>query len=108
MIHCGAQKSSRRHHNFMIRTIQIICKPCHKCELMKQRIKFLIQCLEFKHHIKIKYALEHIKDIRKAEDYGLNITQLPLTLINGEVAFAGHVKGDHIVRMKLEEFMRRD
>lgn len=92
----------------MIRTIEIICKPCHKCELMEKRIRFLIQCLEFKNHIKIKYHFKHIKDIRMAENYGLNITQLPLTIINGEVAFAGHVKGDHIVRMKLEEYMRRD
>lgn len=95
-----------------IRTIEIVCLPCHKCEILIERIETIIRCLEFKYGTRIKCAFAHIdskKEIVAAlARYGYAINQLPITLINGEIAFIGHVKGENVIRWKLEEILRAE
>ncbi len=90
----------------MIKTIEIICKPCHKCELLEERIKYIIRCMEMQQSIKIKYEFKHNTNIRDVAKYSFNMTQMPILLINGNVEFAGNVKEEHLIRIKLEEIMK--
>jgi hypothetical protein len=93
-----------------IKKVEIICIPCHKCEILKERIETITQCLEFKYNMRIKYELIHCENkkevIAALARYGYSINQLPITLINGEIAFIGHVKGENVIRWKLEEIMK--
>ncbi len=95
-----------------IKKIEIICSPCHKCQILKERILTIIRCLEFKYETRIRYELIHHENkkeiIELLTHYGYAINQLPVTLINGEVAFIGHVKGENVIRWKLEEIMKSD
>jgi len=91
----------------MIQTIEIICKPCHKCDLMIQRISYILHCIQNQSGLKLKYELKLNKNIHEAEKYGYNVTQLPVVKINGDIEFVGHVKEEHLIRMKLEEIIRQ-
>jgi len=95
-----------------IKKIEIICFPCHKCDLLKERIEVIIACLEFKYGRKMKYEFIHQdgkKEILAALlQYGYTIKNLPITLINGEIAFLGHVKGENVIRWKLEDILKTD
>jgi|GEM_PF-542289 len=95
-----------------IKKIEIICPPCHKCELLQERIETIINCLEFKYNVRIRYEFVHLQTKREIIGflmrYGYVINQLPITLINDEVAFIGHVKGENVIRWKLEEIMKRE
>jgi len=88
----------------LIQTIEIICKPCRKCELLLERIETIIRCIETRESIRIKYKLKLNGNIlHAATKYGYAINKLPLVIINGSVEFVGHVKQEHLIRMKLEE-----
>ena len=95
-----------------VKKVEIICIPCHKCDILKERIEIVIHCLEFKYSTKMKYEFIHRKErkevIAALAHYGYTINQLPITLINGEIAFIGHVKGENVIRWKLEEILRTD
>lgn len=93
-----------------IKKIEIICLPCHKCELLKERITTIAHCLEFKYSIRILYELIHHSRRKEVMEFithnGYTIKQLPVVFINGELCFFGHVKGENIIRWKLEEIMK--
>jgi hypothetical protein len=93
-----------------IKKIEIICPPCHNCELLQERIETIIHCLEFKYNTRIKYDFIHYETKKEIVGflarYGFTINQLPITLINGEISFIGHVKGENVIRWKLEEIMK--
>ncbi len=94
-----------------IKKIEIICLPCHKCELLQERIYTITRCLEFKYNTKIRFEFIHYQFKREIlmqlMRYGFAFNQMPITLINGEVVFIGHVKGENVVRWKLEEIMKK-
>jgi len=90
----------------LIKTIEIICKPCHKCELLKERIHNIIQYMELQKRIKIRYEFNHNTNVLDASKYGYAINQLPLVIINGNIEFVGHVKEEYLIRIKLEEINR--
>ena len=54
----------------------------------------------------MKYEFVHYQDMKKIAQFGYAVNELPVVLINGQLAFSGHVKGEHLVRMKLEEIMK--
>jgi hypothetical protein len=89
-----------------IKKIEIVCRPCHKCEVLKERIKTIIQALEFKYSIRIKHEFIHYEKIKEISRFGYSIKELPVLFINGEVAFIGHVQGESAIRMKLEEILK--
>jgi hypothetical protein len=95
-----------------IKKIEIICPPCHKCEILKERIEVIINCLEFKYNTRISYDFIHRETKKEVIDflvhYGYTINQLPITLINDEICFIGHVKGENVIRWKLEEIMKTE
>jgi len=89
-----------------IKRIEIICRPCHKCEVLKERIETIIKCLEFKYSMRMKYEFIHYQSIKEISAFGYSIKELPVLLINGEVAFIGHVQGESAVRLKFEEILK--
>lgn len=95
-----------------IRKIEIICLPCHKCAILKERIETIIQCLEFAYHTRIKYDFKHRETKKEVVEflvrYGYAINQLPIALVNDEVCFIGHVKGENVIRWKFEEIMKAE
>ena len=90
----------------MIKSIEIICKPCHKYELLQERVNRVIATIQEREHIKIKCDIKYNNNIVDANQLGYSLAQLPVLLINGNVEFAGHVKEVHLIRMKLEEIMK--
>jgi hypothetical protein len=84
-----------------IRTIEIMCVPCSKCELVTGFITNAIKAIEFKNKLKIAYEFKHTPNLMQATKYSVNPSQTPIVIINGEVAFAGQVTPD-IVKKKLE------
>ena len=89
-----------------MKTIEIICKPCPKCLLLKEKIRNILNCLQQKYNVKIPYELKHNPDIRAAEMLGYAASQLPVVLIDGYVEFVGNVKEESLIRMKLENSLK--
>lgn len=90
----------------MIQKVEIICKPCHKCELLEERIHTIIRCLGFKYGVRIKYQFKFNKNIRDVEKFGYRVNQIPLVLINDNVEFVGFVKTEHLIRMKFDDILK--
>lgn len=95
-----------------IRKIEIVCAPCHKCEVLQERLKTVIRCLEFKYSMRIRYQFVYPQNkkefIAALKKYEYTAKEVPITLINDVVAFVGHVKGDNVIRWKLEDIMKTD
>jgi len=84
-----------------IKSIEIMCIPCPKCELVKKFITESIKAIEVKNNIRIIYEFKHTPNLIQASQYSVNASQTPIVIINGTVAFAGQVTPD-IVKKKLE------
>ena len=93
-----------------IKKVEIICMPCHKCDKLIKVIENILQVLRRKYNIPIKCEIKHyqskVEVIQGMNKFNFNAGQLPITLINGTLAFAGQVEGENVVRMKFEEIMR--
>jgi hypothetical protein len=93
-----------------IKKIEIICLPCHKCEILAKKVGNILEVLRRKYKIPIKCEIKHINN--KAEvtqgmsRYGFNTGQLPIVLINDALAFAGQIESDNVIRMKFEDVMK--
>ena len=93
-----------------IKKVEIICSPCHKCDMLKKKIDEILQVLRRKYNIPIKCEVKHsqtkVEVIQGMNKYGFNASQMPIVLINGALAFAGQIEGDAVIRMKFEEIMK--
>ena len=72
-----------------IRTIEVICIPCEKCEPLRTVIFEMIKNIERESNTKILYEFKitpHLRDIGK---YSINAAQTPAVVINGNVELAG-------------------
>ena len=74
-----------------IKTIEIICTPCPKCEQLKPKIKEAIQAIEVQNRVKINYEFKLTADLREISNYSLNPSQLPAVIINGNLEFCGQI-----------------
>lgn len=75
-----------------IRTIEIICRPCPKCEYIAEQIKFSMRVLEHENQIKIPYELKFNTDLKGLSKFALTSAQTPVVLVNGNVEFAGKIE----------------
>jgi hypothetical protein len=93
-----------------IKKIEIICMPCHKCEILLKKFESILDVLRRKYKIPIKCEIKHIYNkvevIQEMNKYGFNTGQLPIVLINDALAFTGQIEGDNVIRMKFEEIMK--
>lgn len=88
-----------------IRSIEIICIPCHKCETLKNRITELIKNMELKNKSKIYYEFRHTPHLRDISRYSVNPSQTPALIINGNLELAGNIEPPQL-KMKLESLNR--
>jgi len=88
-----------------IRTIEVICNPCIRCEKVIKNIQKLIKAMELQKGIKIPYEFKHTPHIRDISKYSLNASQTPAIIINGNAELAGHFEPTNI-KTKLEQIFR--
>ena len=89
----------------MIKTVEIICLPCKKCEAMKSAIFLAIKTLERKYQIKIRYEFKVTPNLKNISKYSVNASQAPILLINDQVELSGPVKPE-MVAAKLDSIHR--
>jgi len=83
-----------------IRSIEIVCIPCQKCDRVKRMITDIIHMLEMENKTKIIYSFTHTPHLRDVSKYGVNPSQAPIVLINGQVEISGIVE-QKIIKGKL-------
>lgn len=83
-----------------IRSVEIVCLPCNKCNQLKVLVTNLIKSLEEKGRNKIIYDLRVTSSLQNIANYGLSPAQTPVLLINGVVECAGSVD-QSIIKAKL-------
>src|SRR5512135_3757395 len=87
--------------------VEIICKPnCPKCSTIEEKTRAILNCMSLKEKVPIRCDFKFNKNILDAEKHGFKILDLPIVLINGEVAFVGPFKNERLIRIKLEEILR--
>jgi hypothetical protein len=79
-----------------IKTVEIICLPCAKCNAAKNIIIQAIKNLEHKYKIHIAYELIHTPHLKDISKYALNPSQTPAILVNGNPEFCGAIKPEVI------------
>ncbi len=75
-----------------IRSIEIICIPCEKCERAKRIISEVMKAIEIQFKTKIVYDFKHTTTIANITNYGINPSRAPAILINGRIEAAGRVE----------------
>jgi len=88
-----------------IKTIEIICIPCAKCDMVETKIREAIKQLELTYKIKIVYEFKHTITLREIGKYNLSPSQVPAVLINGALEFAGRIETPTIIK-RLESIHR--
>jgi len=86
-----------------IRSIEVICIPCDKCERAKRTIMDVIKGIEIQKKTKIVYDFRHNPSLQGLDKYSINASQAPAILINGTLEFAGRVDAGAL-RAKLLAF----
>jgi hypothetical protein len=93
-----------------LKTVEIICMPCHKCDVMKEKIKSVLTAIGNQNRMRMRCEFIYYNTRKEAlvrlSKLGLNIAQLPITLINGQVAFTGSKVGEHEIRLIVEGILR--
>lgn len=86
-----------------IKTIEVVCQPCHKCEFIEKKILEALRSLEYEYKIKIPVEIKHSTNIKEiVGKFSLYASQTPVVLINGSVEFAGRIEAAAI-RFKLDQ-----
>lgn len=84
-----------------IKSIEIICRPCAKCDQMKVKILEAIKNIELQSKRKIIYEFKHTPDFREIGKYSISPSQAPAVIVNGNLEFAGSAEMG-VIKMKLE------
>lgn len=74
-----------------IKTIEIICLPCSKCDQVKKMITEIIQEIEEQYKIRLTYEFKYTPNLQEANKYSVNIAKTPIVVINGRVELAGQI-----------------
>lgn len=88
-----------------IKTIEVVCIPCPKCERVKKLITDAIKAIEIQNKIKIVYDFKHTTNLLQLSQYSVNASQTPVVIINGAVEFSGQAMQD-VVKKRLEALNR--
>ena len=84
-----------------IKSIEIICASCPKCDQLKNRIIEIIKTMELQNKIKINYEFKHTTNLSEISKFSLNPSQLPAVIVNGNLEFSGQAEAKAL-RAKLE------
>lgn len=88
-----------------IRTIEIICIPCPKCDMVETKIREAIKNIEQDYKIKIAYEFKHTINLRDISKYNISPSQIPAVVINGALEFAGRIETP-IIKRRLDAIHR--
>ncbi len=88
-----------------IRSIEIMCIPCPKCEPLMKMISEIITNIEQQNKIKIAYSFKYTPHLQDLSKYSVNASQTPAVIINGKVELAGAIE-PNVLKMKLESIHR--
>ncbi|MFA6216652.1 MAG: thioredoxin family protein [Candidatus Omnitrophota bacterium] len=88
-----------------IKTIEVICRPCPKCEFIEKKIREVIKSLEIQYKTKIFFEFKHTENLKAMQRYSLSPAQVPVVLINGNVELAGRIEAASI-KTKMESILR--
>jgi len=83
-----------------IRTIEVICVPCQKCEKVMRAITEAVKHIEIENKVKIVYDFKHTTSFIGLDRYSVNAAQAPIVVINGVVECTGQVEAP-VLRKKL-------
>jgi len=87
-------------------TIEIICKPCQKCQRAEKLITKAFKELGQEFEIEYKFKIEQISDLSIAQAYSANIAQMPFVVVNNELVFAGNIPDVGAVKFTLLSIIR--
>jgi len=88
-----------------IKSIEVICLPCPRCDQLKIKIVEIMKAIEQKNNIKIPYEFKHTPDLASVDRYSVSPSQAPIIVINGAVEFTGYTQLPAL-RLKLESLMK--
>jgi hypothetical protein len=88
-----------------IKTIEIICIPCAKCDMVETKIREAIKSIEQDNKIKIAYEFKRTINLRDISKYNISPSQAPAVIINGALEFAGRIETS-IIKRRLEAIHR--
>jgi hypothetical protein len=84
-----------------IRTIEVMCIPCPKCNGIEPQIRQIIKNMEINYKIKIPFEYKSTPNLKEMGKYGLNAAQAPAIIINGKAEIAGRLD-QNILKQRLE------
>ncbi len=74
-----------------INKVEIVCKPCPKCDGLENKIRDIIKSIGIANKITIVFTFVHTKELTGLADLGVNPGMTPVILINDQVELAGRV-----------------
>ncbi len=86
--------------------IEIICRPCTKCDAAEKIIRKAIRQLEVLNKIPYFYRIKRTYNLREAVKYSTNIANTPFIIIGGTLALAGKIKEVKVVRAILLDMIK--
>jgi hypothetical protein len=93
-----------------LRKIEIVCIPCHKCDVIREKIQIVLKCIEFTFSIRLNCRLIYYTNRKEAMKAviksGYSFNELPVTRINGAVAFTGSRISESGIRLILEGILK--
>jgi hypothetical protein len=72
-----------------IRTVEVICMPCSKCEGLEKKIRGIITEISIQNKMKIAFEFKSTQNLKDIAQYSVNASQAPLIIINGQLEFSG-------------------
>jgi len=93
-----------------LKKIEIVCIPCHKCEVIKEKIQIILKHIEgtlkVRTHCELIYYTNRKEAMEAVIRSGYAINELPVILINGAVAFTGSRISEQRIRIILEGILQ--
>jgi len=89
-----------------LRTIEIICTPCPKCDEAERKIKQVIKVLEWENKTKYVYDFKKTTDLRQAQKYSANVTLAPFIIVNGALEWTGKIPNIELIKIKIRDIIR--
>lgn len=88
-----------------LKSIEIICIPCPKCERVKKLLNEAVQNIERQNKTKLSFDFKHTTSLGAIGNFGLNPSQTPAIIINGNAELAGLVE-PLVLKKKLESMIK--
>ncbi len=93
-----------------IKRIEVVCMQCHKCDVVREKIRNVMNAIGNKNNMRMRYEFIFCADRKEAmakiRSSGYDLNQLPVTLINGQLAFSGSRITEQEIRIIVEGILK--